>query len=96
METPFKTKLPVAFIAEKGKKIYARVLCHLAEDEKNIRCITPHGSIFLVDRDESILKLSKEDLLKLEEVEKNAMDEFNVLYNDLFNFYDSDADLEAK
>jgi hypothetical protein len=93
METPFKKQLPVAFIAENGKKIYARVLCHLIEDDKNIRCVTPHGSIFLVNSDKSILNLSNEDLIRLEEIEKDAMDEFNVLYNDLFNL---DLDIEVK
>lgn len=96
MEIQFKTGLPVAFTKNDGKRIFGRILCNVSEDKENIRCVTPHGSIFLVKKDESILDLSGEDKDNLIKLEKSAMELNGIVYNTLLDFSDSENDIEVK
>lgn len=96
MENQFKTGLPVAFTKNDGKRIFGRILCNVPEDKENIRCITPHGSIFLVKKDETILDLSENDKDNLINLEKLAMKSNGNIYNTLLDFFESENDIEVK
>lgn len=96
MEIQFKTGIPVAFTKNDGKRIFGRILCNIPEDKENIRCVTPHGSIFSVKKDESILELNQEDKSILRELEKSAMESYGIAYNSLFDFTESEEGLEVK
>jgi len=96
MEIQFKTGLPIAFTKTDGKRIFGRILCNIAEDKENIRCVTPHGSIFSVKKDESILQLNQEDEAKLKQLESSAVESYGIAYNSLLDFMDSEEDLEVK
>lgn len=96
MEIQFKTGLPVTFTKNDGKIIYGRILCNVYEDKENIRCITPHGSIFLVKKDKSILDVDEKDVNNLIDLEKLAMESNGNIYNTLLEFSEFEKDIEVK
>lgn len=86
--TSFVAGTPVSFEYvryEDTLTIYARILSIYRNDDKFVTCVTPHGSVFRVSQDTLHLLENKEDLTRLQFIEKESMSINFNMYNTLFN-----------
>lgn len=86
--TPFVPGTSVSFQYTRNDEtftIYARILSQYRMNPELITCITPHGSIFRVAQDTLHFLTDRDELSKLEFLEKESLSVNYNMYNTLFD-----------